>query len=145
MQLNSATNLKVIEHLTTVSRAAGTNSGTGIDTAGWQEAIIILTSGTTSTSGTLDVKIQDAPDNSTWADVTGAAFTQITPSNDEQSYYARIKLTPYTAGTTDKVERYIRATATGATAASIFGVSVILVGYGFGAAFTAQTYAFNID
>lgn len=30
------------------------------------------------TSPTLDVKIQDSPDGTTWTDVTGATFTQLT-------------------------------------------------------------------
>jgi hypothetical protein len=57
-----------------------TANGTGIDITGYVDDIeIILANNTTSgTTPTLDVKIQDSADNSTYADVTGLTFTQVT-------------------------------------------------------------------
>ena len=85
------------------SRNADAN-GTGFDLQGSNdaegEAIVILDSEAgAGTSPTLDVKLQESSDNSTFTDISGAAFTQVTNSASLQ------KLTINTNDT----ERYIRA------------------------------------
>lgn len=58
-----------------------TANGTGVDLKNAYQglAAVILANNTTSgTSPTMDVKIQDSADNSTYADVTGYTFTQVT-------------------------------------------------------------------
>ena len=85
------------------SRNASAN-GTGFDLQGSNdaegEAIVILDSEAgAGTSPTLDVKLQESSDNSTFTDISGAAFTQVTNSASLQ------KLTINTNDT----ERYIRA------------------------------------
>lgn len=57
---------------------ATANSGS-VDCRGWDRALIIFTVGVVSgTSPTMDVKLQDSADNSTFADVTSGTFTQVT-------------------------------------------------------------------
>ena len=55
------------------------------------------------TAGTLDVKIQDSSDNSTFADVSGGSFTQITTANGG---------TRGLSLNTQAMSRYIRAVGT---------------------------------
>jgi len=100
--------------------AAGTVNGTGIDTAGYQEACVVLSVG--NITGNLDVKVQDSADNSTFADVTGAAFVQVTASGDNSAQIGLLKLDGNT------VRRYIRVVSTvQATFVADHGASVLLV------------------
>lgn len=98
---------------------SGTVNGTGVDTAGFDEALAIFDCGTITASGTLDVKIQESDNNSTFTDVSGAAFSQKTPSNDEAIYSGRIKCD-------GSRKRYLRAVAVQATAAALASVSFVL-------------------
>ncbi len=100
------------------NHAAGTHNGTGIDRKGFEEALIVVNSGVNGSSGTVDIKVQESSDNSTFTDISGAAFTQITESNDNNVYAGRLNLDP--------ISRYIRVVAVVATAACDFGVDVIL-------------------
>ena len=88
--------------------------GTGIDVSGY-DAIVNLVSGTNETNGTVDVKIQESDDDSTYTDWTGGAFAQITTSNDNTTYEKE-----YTG-----TKQYIRVVATVAVATCSFGVNVI--------------------
>jgi uncharacterized phiE125 gp8 family phage protein len=88
--------------------------GNSVDILGCM-ALVTLNSGANGTSGTVDVKIQESDNNSTWTDFAGGSFTQITTVNDNAVYE---KL--YTG-----VKRYIRAVATVAISASDFSVDVI--------------------
>lgn len=100
--------------------AAGTVNGTGIDTAGYDEACVVLSVG--NITGNLDVKVQDSADNSSFADVTGAAFAQIGASGDNQAVIGMLKLNGNT------VRRYIRIVSTvQATFVADHGASVLLV------------------
>ena len=79
------------------------------------KAVVEVVSGTNGAGGTLDIKLQHSDDNTTWADVTGGAFTQITTANDNATYklaYAGNK-------------QYVRAVATVAVAACVFSVNVL--------------------
>ena len=71
--------------------------------------------GTAIALGTVDVKLQESNDNSTWSDVASGAFTQVTTDNDNA-----VQEKAYTGS-----YRYIRAVATIATATCDFGVEVI--------------------
>jgi hypothetical protein len=101
--------------------AVGTLNGTGIDTTGYNRALIILNSGTNGAGGTVDVKVQESSDDGAtdaYADISGAAFSQITESNDNEIYLMDIDLTP--------VEKYIRTVGITGTATCDYGVDVIL-------------------
>lgn len=55
------------------------NSAATVDCLGFDRALIVLQVGTVSgTTPTLNVKLQDSADNSTFADVASATFAQIT-------------------------------------------------------------------
>lgn len=98
-----------------------TANGTGVnvsDYTGVLRAILSSEAGT-GTTPTLDVKIQDSADNSTFADLSPAkAFTQVT---DAAAAFESIAID------TRAVRKFIRAvvTITGASAAFVFSVNVV--------------------
>jgi uncharacterized phiE125 gp8 family phage protein len=91
-----------------------THVGASVSVLGYQ-AIVNLESGTNSATGTVDVKIQDSDDGTTWTDWTGGAFTQVTTANDNATYEKA-----YTGSKT-----YIRTVAKVLLAACEFGTSII--------------------
>jgi hypothetical protein len=66
--------------LAAAARRTSTLTGTGIDALHYEGVTLVVlnASAGTGTTPTLDVKLQHSDDNSTFADVTGAAFTQVT-------------------------------------------------------------------
>lgn len=99
--------------------ATATANGGNVDTLGYNSAAFSLEVGAVSgTSPTLDVKIQESADGSTgWADVSGAAFTQVTAANNSQI------LRVDGLGTSRK--RYLRAVATIAGTSPSFTLSCV--------------------
>jgi hypothetical protein len=87
--------------------------GAAVDVLGY-EAIVSLISGTNAATGTLDVKVQDSDDGTTWADWS-TAFTQVTTATDNTTYKKA-----YTGA-----KKYIRTVAEVLHAACNFGTSVI--------------------
>lgn len=81
-------------------------NGAGVDTAGFSEAMVLLTIGTISPAGALDVKIQDSADNITFDDVDGAAFATKTDLDSNTIDTARLKLDG------NSVRRYIKVVST---------------------------------
>jgi len=94
--------------------AAYSLEGSSVDVLGYS-VLVNLDAGACGASGTVDVKLQDSDDETTWTDVTDGAFTQVTEANDNA-----IQEKAYTG-----TRHYLRAVATVATAACEFGVSVI--------------------
>jgi len=85
--------------------ATASANGTGVDTIGYQDAMLTLEVGTVSgTSPTLAIKLQESDDNSSFSDVTGATLTTVTATGNSQ--IMRIS----NLNTTRK--RYLRAVAT---------------------------------
>ena len=110
--------------LTELSLAAGryttTVNGTGIDLQGYQgkvKAMLNFGAGG-GTTPTLDVKIQDSADNSTFADVSGLTFTQVVDAASLQSM----------AIDTRSVRRYVRVVLTISGSSPTFDGSVTTVG-----------------
>lgn len=102
--------------------ATATATGTGVDTLGYNSAAVALEVGVVSgTSPTLDVKIQDSADNSTFADVTGLTFTQVTATGNSQ-------ILRVDGLNTSTRRRYLRAVGTiaGTTPSFAFGVEILL-------------------
>lgn len=97
-----------------------TTNGTGLDISTYEGlALVQLANGTTSgTSPTLDVKIQDSADNSTFADVSGYSFSQVTAALTDPSTL-KIDLR--------NVRQYIRAVATIGGTTPSFACAVTLV------------------
>jgi hypothetical protein len=58
-----------------------THVGTAVDVLG-KQAIVYLRPVNNGTGGTVDTKIQESDDGTTWTDVTSGAFTQVTEAND---------------------------------------------------------------
>lgn len=86
--------------------------GTGVDVLN-KRTLVRLNAGDCS-AGTVDVKIQESDDDSTYTDWTGGSFTQVDSDNDNA-----IQEKEYTG-----TKQYIRAVATVATGACSFGVSI---------------------
>ena len=96
-------------------------SGAGADLQGYQGVLkIVLDSGAGGgTTPTLDVKIQDSADNSTFADVSGKVFTQVTGASASIQSLAI---------DTRAVRRYIRAVIAITGTSPTFGLAVAVVG-----------------
>ena len=118
MDIGRAT--KAVQTLAPISRSAGTVNGTAVDAKGFAEALIILNSGTNEATGTLDAKVQECDTvGGTYADITGAAFTQVTTANDNAIYAGRIRLTPTR-------KRFLRVVFVTAVAAGVAGAIIVL-------------------
>jgi len=103
------------------ARRTATANGTGVDVRNYiGMAKVILASGAGGgTNPTLDVKLQESDDNSTFADITGAAFTQVTDAADStQELHVNL----------DSTKRYIRAVSTITGTSPTFDCAVVFVG-----------------
>jgi len=109
--------VSTIAHGAHAVAAAYSLVGTPIDVLGYG-VLVNLVCLTNGASGTVDVKIQDSDNGTTWVDVSGGAFSQVTESNDNATYGKA-----YTG-----IKRYIRAVATVAVANCDFGVDVVKSG-----------------
>lgn len=88
-------------------------TGTGVDLKDYEGPVVIVQNHGTST-GTLDGKIQDSADNSSFADVTGAVFTQETTTAGVKSLVLQSK----------QVRRYIKYVGTVVTGPQVVGVTM---------------------
>jgi hypothetical protein len=88
------------------SQAVGTYDTGSIDLSVYKRALFIVDVGNIGT-GTVDFKLQDSADNSSFADVAGGAITQITTSSKVATIECRA----------DQTRRYVRARLTVGTAA----------------------------
>ncbi|MHB8124650.1 MAG: head-tail connector protein [Desulfitobacteriaceae bacterium] len=95
------------------SHGISTVNGTSVEVLGYNTTVF-LESGTNGSSGTVNTKIQESNDGTTWNDYV--SFTQVTEANDNTNYEK--------AYTGDK--RYIRGVAVIAGAACEFAINVIL-------------------
>lgn len=100
-----------------VIAAAYSLVGTAIEVLGY-DVMVELVCGTNEAGGTVDVKLQDSDDNTTFTDVASGAFTQVTTANDNATYEKA-----YTGG-----RRYLKVVSTVGTATCSFGVNIILRG-----------------
>lgn len=145
MQMDFRSHHKVVQALKADNYAATTHTSAEIDTAGFAEAVIIFDAGAVGASGTVDVIVRDTDTaGGTYADLTGAAFTQVISTNDDTVYVGRIRLDSATAGTTDKCNRYIKVQAVVGTAACDLGVTVLLLN-ATNPSVTLNTMSFSID
>lgn len=103
--------------------ATSTATGAGVDTLGYNSAAVSLEVGAVSgTSPTLDVKVQESDTSGgTYTDIAGAAFTQVTASNNSQI----LRLEGLNTGSR---KRFIRALATiaGTSPSFAFGCEILL-------------------
>jgi len=108
-------------NLAATAAITATGNGTGVDLKDYvgTAAIILDSTVGTGTTPTSNTKIQDSDDNSTFADVSGAAFAQVTNAGASQQ---RIALN------VDSVRRYIRVVDTLTGTSPSFTRSVNLLG-----------------
>lgn len=110
--------LTVTNILPTAARTATAN-GTGVDAQALRgRGLVILDSAAgTGTSPTLDLKLQDSADNSSFADITGATFTQVINAASRQTLLVNL----------DGARRYLRAVSTigGTTPSFTFSVNLV--------------------
>jgi uncharacterized phiE125 gp8 family phage protein len=92
-----------------------THVGTAVEVIG-KQAVVFLRPVNNGASGTVDTKIQESDDGTTWTDVTSGAFTQVTEAND-----TTIQEKEYTG-----VKRYIRTASKVLVAACEFGTDIIV-------------------
>lgn len=108
--------------LAPAARRTTTLTGTGIDLLDYEGVALVLlnTSAGTGTTPTLDVKLQHSDDDSTYADVTSGAFSQITSVAET----AGVKVMKLNAS---DLKRYLRVIGTiaGTTPSFDFGVEFV--------------------
>jgi hypothetical protein len=97
-------------------------NGTGVDIRDYIANLLIVANVKqgTGTTPTLDLKIQDSADNSSFADVSGYTFTQVTNSADSFQTLS---------ADTRNLRRYIRVVATVGGTTPSFVTSVSFTGY----------------
>ena len=110
-------NLDISDAFAAASRNAGAVNSTGIALAGYKGDVHLhISVGSVGAAGTLDVKLQESDDDSTYTDVASGAATQITAAG---SATLRKAVRAFT-------KKYYRVTATVGTNAVVFGVTQIL-------------------
>jgi hypothetical protein len=121
MKGTSHQNLAVRNVLVPASYAAAAELFTsGIDCQGYDEALFIFHIGTATATGDLTMQVEESSDDAVadpYADVTGAAVSEITVSNDNTVYVARVDLT--------KRERWLRVGYDVDDDNVIFGITVV--------------------
>ena len=97
-----------------------TVTGSGIDLKGYESTVAFVqdVGAVSGTSPTLDGKIQDSADNSSFSDVTGYTFTQVTSSTNTQVLNVDPRY----------VRRYVRYVGTIAGTTPSFGLAVMAIG-----------------
>lgn len=87
------------------SPAAGTVNGASLDTRGYEEVLVVISVGAIVAAHTLDIHLEESDDDSTWADITGGAFTQFTDGAGHENVCVLGRVTCSHSAR----ERYIRA------------------------------------
>ena len=91
-----------------------------LDTKGMEQVAVILVAGLATATGVLTVIVEDSADDSSFAALTGAAFTVLTgTSDDEQTLYGIIKTNQV------GVRRYLRLNVVVATDTFDYGCVMI--------------------
>jgi len=107
----NATTTTLLAAASCANTAAAT--GTGVDLLDYEGPMLVTQNHGVST-GTLDGKIQDSADNSSFADVAGLTFTQVTTTVNTQSIVIQSK----------QVRRYVRYLGTVVTGPQVVGVTM---------------------
>ena len=97
-----------------------TQTTSDLDTQGYRFAVVLLECGTFTGDETLDLKVQAATTSGgSYSDVTGAAFTQISTSNDAAVYFGVLRL--------DGAARYLQLVGTQAgTGNALYSAHILL-------------------
>src|SRR5947209_6510014 len=92
--------------------AAGTADTGGIDMSKFRRALFVLDVGAFGASATVDMKLQESADNSSFTDLTGGAITQLAAAGGNN----RLASIEVRAGQLSAGKRYVRARVTVGTA-----------------------------
>lgn len=121
---NIATHQQTIE-LLPMQSVTGDGNGTGVlvtDYVG-SLAVILTCKNTAGTTPTLDIKLQESDDNSTYTDISGATFTQVTDAGTAAATIEKIVVN------VDACKKYIRAVKDiGGTNSPAFMTSCVALG-----------------
>lgn len=121
---NIATHQQTIE-LLPMQSVTGDGNGTGVlvtDYVG-SLAVILTCKNTAGTTPTLDIKLQESDDNSTYTDISGATFTQVTDAGTAAATIEKIVVN------VDACKKYIRAVKDiGGTSSPAFMTSCVALG-----------------
>lgn len=94
------------------SAVVATTNGTGLDGDEQGRFLFELYIDVSLNTATIDLKIQESPDNSAWTDITGAALTQIVDSGGDAAgkyAYIDVKSDSLTVNASDRVPmRFVR-------------------------------------
>ena len=106
--------------LSPTAAVTSTGNQTGVDLQNYiGTALVVLDAAAgTGTSPTNTIKLQGSDDNSTWADISGAAFSQLTNAASQQKLNINV----------DAIPRYIRVVDTVGGTTPSFTRSVNLIG-----------------
>jgi len=107
----NSTTTTLLAAVSAANTAAAT--GTGVDLLAYEGPMLVTQNHGVST-GTLDGKIQDSADNSSFADVAGLTFTQSTTTADTKTLVFQSK----------QVRRYVRYLGTVVTGPQVVGVTM---------------------
>lgn len=120
MRRNLNEDVKVVYALGAENRSgAGAVLSPAIDTAGFTDCLVLLNAGGVAGGGSNTVIVTEcATSGGAYAAITGAAFTVVTPTTDNQEYIGRIDL----SGT----ERFIQISATDAGASCASSITVLM-------------------
>ena len=96
------------------SVSAGTADTGGVDASKFRRVLFVLDVGAFGASATVDMKLQESADNSTFTDIAGAAITQLAAAGGNN----RLATLEIRAGQLSAGKRYVRARVTVGTAAT---------------------------
>lgn len=85
-----------------------TTTGTGVNVQEYvgEAVFLVAAKNVAGTNPTLDVKLQESDDDSTYTDVTGGAFTQVTEAGTKAAKQYKLNIN------IDGAKKYIRTVAT---------------------------------
>lgn len=103
-----------------IAARTATVTATGVDISGYKGGVIVqqLVGVVSGTTPTLDGKLQSSPDNSTWTDISGATFTQVTATDSFQKIGVQVQA----------AAKYLRYVGTIAGTSPSFTMGVVLLG-----------------
>ena len=116
------------------------NDGVVVDTLGFEYLTVYINVGVMATSATLDCKVQSGTAaTGTWADITGASWTQLTQAGGDGSEMLVGQVKCF------ENNRYIQVVATAAAAATVLGaVGVLSVAKDTTEYLTAAEFVFDV-
>lgn len=111
-------------NLLPMQAVTATGNGTGVDVREFvgEIALYLAAKNTAGTTPTLDVTIEESDDNSTYAAVAGAAFTQVTDAGTLAAVLHKLTLD------VGSRKRYLRAVKTVSGDSAAFDAACIAVG-----------------